>query len=248
MKSIPQMAEDLDISTSTIREYLKSFKEFFADPVEHEGVKEYPPETSELISKIYTYYQSSGLTKEEIRIKLGGEAALDSEPAVSASQPVAVSAAPMAMAQFEMLGEKIDKLTMAIEILTATLSGSGVKMGIGGFDKIDEFNAQITEILEISKESDDKNIEKNVQDADGTLVFSFGKLTTNAEKALKFGQAYKKPYLHVDLEVDKNPVQTVKNWLSQSRIKILHVAGRNASKVPLLKKTVNDIIASILDR
>ena len=39
MKSIVQMAEELDISSGTIREYLKRFEEFFPDPVEHEGIK-----------------------------------------------------------------------------------------------------------------------------------------------------------------------------------------------------------------
>ncbi len=120
MKSIPQMAQQLDISTGTIREYLKSFDDFFADPVEHEGVKEYPNETEELIKEIYDYYQTSGLTKEEIRIKLRQKEEAQANPGAA---QVAV-AAPMDMEKFDLLNEKIDKLTAAIESLTAVFSGS----------------------------------------------------------------------------------------------------------------------------
>ena len=119
MKTIPQMAETLDISSGTIREYLQRFEEFFADPVEHEGVKEYPNETAELVTKIYGYYQNSGMTKEEIRVKLGGAMALEANPELAALQAQAV---PMDMEKFDELGEKIDKLTIAIETLTSTFN------------------------------------------------------------------------------------------------------------------------------
>ena len=249
MKSIVQMAEELDISSGTIREYLKRFEEFFPDPVEHEGIKEYPPETSELVKKIYGYYQNSGMTKEEIRVKLGGAMALEANPELAALQTQAV---PMDMAQFDALGEKIEKLTAAVEKLTIAFSGGGADLSapkeISGNKKIDKINAQITDILESTKESDPKKTEENVLAADGTVIFSFGKLSINSENALKCSKANKKPWLHIDLETEKSPARAVRTWIAQSDISVLNVAGRSASKVPGLKKTVNDIIASILNQ
>ena len=187
MKSIPQMAEELDISSGTIREYLQRFEEFFADPVEHEGVKEYPNETAELVKKIYGYYQNSGMTKEEIRVKLGGAMALEANPELAALQAQAV---PMDMEKFDALGEKIDKLTIAIETLTSTFSSAGTNLNApkepADTEKIDQINAQITDILELTKDSDPEKTEQNVMDADGTVIFSFGKLSGNAESDLKF--------------------------------------------------------------
>ncbi len=250
MKSIPQMAEELDISSGTIREYLQRFEEFFPDPVEHEGVKEYPNETGELIKKIYGYYQNSGMTKEEIRVKLGATMALEANPELAALQTQAV---PMDMEKFDTLGEKIEKLTQAIETLTAAFSNGGPNLHSTGkkptnIEKVESINAQITDILEMTKESDPKKTEENVINADGTVIFSFGKLSINAENALKFSKSNKKPWLHIDLQTEKNPARAVRTWIAQSNISVLNVAGRSASKVPGLKKTVNDIIASILTK
>ncbi|MCD4720008.1 MAG: MerR family transcriptional regulator [Desulfobacula sp.] len=122
MKSIAQMAKSLDISSSTIREYLSRFEEFFPDPVEHEGVKEYPPEAEDLIKKIYGYYQTSGMTKEEIRVKLGGPGPVDQSPSAAVA-----AMAPMDMAQFEQLGERFERLITTIENLTSAITGANVE-------------------------------------------------------------------------------------------------------------------------
>ena len=249
MKSIPQMAEELDISSGTIREYLQRFEEFFPDPVEHEGVKEYPDEAAELVTKIYGYYQNSGMTKEEIRVKLGGAMALEANPELAALQAQAV---PMDMEKFDALGEKIEKLTIAMEKLTAVFSGAGANFNApkepSDNSTVEAINAQITDILELTKDNDPKKTEQNVMDADGTVIFSFGKISGNAETALQLSKTNKKPWLHIDLETEKSPARAVRTWLAQSDISVLNVAGRSASKVPGLKKTVNDIIASLLSK
>jgi len=247
MKSIPQMAEELDISSGTIREYLQRFEEFFADPVEHEGVKEYPDDTAELITKIYGYYQNSGMTKEEIRVKLGGAMALEANPELAALQTQAV---PMDMEKFDALSEKIEKLTAAIGVLTTAITGGGKNIVANpdpsDLDKVEAINNQITDILEFAKDNDPVKTKENVLNADGTVIFSFGKMAGNAETALKFSKDNKKPWLHIDLQTEKNPARAVRTWLVKSNISVLNVAGRSASKVPGLKKTVNDIISSVL--
>jgi DNA-binding transcriptional MerR regulator len=250
MKSIAQMAKDLNISSSTIREYLSRFEEFFPDPVEHEGIKEYPPDAEDLTKKIYGYYQTSGMTKEEIRVKLGGPAPVDQAPAVAGMAAMA----PMDMAQFEQLGERFERLITTIENLTSAITGAnvetfkGIRKQLGSHDKLSEINDQISDIIELSKGEGERgeDLEKNVLDADGTIVFSFGRLAPSAVDSINFAKAHKKPWLHIDLETEQNPAKVLRNWLPRFEVKALNVAGRSASKIPGLKKSVNDMISMVL--
>lgn len=249
MKSIAQMAKALDISSTTIREYLSRFEEFFPDPVEREGIKEYPPETEDLIKKIYGYYQNSGMTKEEIRVKLGGPA----PPDPNVIQP-AGAMSPMDMEQFKQLTERFDQLITTIENLTSAITGAnvetfkGIRKQTGSHQRLNELNEQLSDIIELSQDEtdEDENVEKNVLDADGTVVFSFGKLSPSAADSINFAKAHKKPWIHIDLETEKNPSKVIRKWLPQFEIKVLNVAGRSASKIPGLKRSINDIISLVL--
>ncbi len=249
MKSIPQIAEALDLSSTTIREYVKRFNEFFADPVEHEGLKEYPDETQDLVSRIHKYYTKTEMTKEEIRVKLGGG---QKEETGAASGATMVAAAPMDTEQFRILGEKMDHLTTVIEALTESIVKAGelgitnVRKAYAGDEKLNQLTSQLTDIMELSKGADGENLEKNVLDADGTIIFSFGMLTPNAVESLNFAKAHKKPWLHIDLETEKNPGLLLRKWLHKFEVRVVNVAGRSAAKVPGLKKSVNDILSHIL--
>lgn len=251
MKSIPEIAEDLDIASTTIREYLKQFTEFFADPVTHEGIKTYPDETAELVKKIHDYYQSSGMTKEQIRVKLGGVPEKGADPPAARAQDH-MPAAVMDGEPFRLLTEKLDHLILTIENLTEAITEAGahtfkrVQKDITGQKKIDEINAQLTDIIALSKGGDKENIEQNVRDADGTVIFSYGKLSANAADSMNFAKAHKKPWLHIDLEVERNPAPLLRDWLAKFEIRIVNVAGRSATKVPDLQRSVNDIVSLIL--
>ncbi len=251
MKSIAQMAKDQDISSSTIREYISRFEEFFPDPVEREGIKEYPEEAEDLVKKIYGYYQNSGMTKEEIRVKLGGPAPAD--PAVAG--PVGAAMSPMDMEMIKDLTAKFDQLIETIENLTAAITGAnvdtfkGIRKQVGSNVKLNELNEQLTSIIESTKGEGEgeEDIEKNVLNADGTIVFSFGKLSSSALDSINFAKAHKKPWLHIDLETEKNPSRVIRKWLPQFQIKVLNVAGRSASKIPGLKRSIDDIISLVLN-
>ncbi len=249
MKSIPQIAEALDLSSTTIREYIKRFNEFFADPVEHEGLKEYPDETQDLVARIHKYYTKTEMTKEEIRVKLGGG---QKEEAGAAPGATVVAASPMDTEQFRMIGEKLDHLITVIEALTESIVKAGglgisnARNAYAGNEKLNQLTSQLTDIIDLSKSGDGENLEKNVLDADGTIIFSFGKLSPNAIESLNFAKAHKKPWLQIDLETEKNPGLLLRKWLHQFEVKVVNVAGRSAAKVPGLKKSVNDILAHIL--
>jgi len=252
MKSIAVMAKDLNISSPTIREYLSRFEEFFPDPVEHEGVKEYPPEAEDLVKKIYGYYQNSGMTKEEIRVKLGGSRESGSVPAAVAGAPSTL--APMDMARFDQLSERLDQLITTIENLTSAITGAnvetfkGIRKQVGSNEKLKDINNQITDLIELTKEEGEtsESFENNVLHSDGTIIFSFGKLSASAADSMNFAKAHKKPWLHIDLETEKNPAGILRKWLPQFQIKVLNVAGRSASKIPGLKKSIDDMISLVL--
>ena len=252
MKSIPQIAEALDLSSTTIREYIKRFNEFFADPVEHEGVKEYPDDTQELVGRIHGYYTKTGMTKDEIRVKLGGGSGVTDGPGSSGAIPQGGGGAFLDAEQFKILGDKLDHLICVMETLTESIVKAGelgfmnARKAYAGNDKLNEINAHITEILEMSKGGDAGNLEKNVLNADGSIIFSFGRLSPNAVDTINFAKAHKKPWIHIDLETEKHPGHKIRTWLDQFEINILNVAGRSAAKVPGLKKSVQDILDLIL--
>ncbi|MCD4720007.1 MAG: putative molybdenum carrier protein [Desulfobacula sp.] len=120
---------------------------------------------------------------------------------------------------------------------------------MGSHTKLNEINEQLTDIIELTRGEggNDENIEKNVLDADGTVIFSFGKLTPGAADSMSFAKAHKKPWLHIDLETEKNPSVVLRKWLPQFEIQVLNVAGKSASKIPGLKRSVDDIISLVLN-
>lgn len=252
MKSIAVMAKDLNISSSTIREYLSRFEEFFPDPVEHEGVKEYPPEAEDLVKRINGYYQNSGMTKEEIRVKLGGSR--EAGPVSTAVEGGSPTLAPMDMAAFGQLVERLERLIATIENLTSAITGAnvetfkGIRKQVGSSEKLNEINNRITDLIELTKEEGEtaESVENNVLKSDGTIIFSFGKLAATAADSMNFAKAHKKPWLHIDLETEKNPAGILRKWLPQFQIKVLNVAGRSASKIPGLKKSIDDMISLVL--
>lgn len=247
MKSIASMAKNLNISSSTIREYLSRFEEFFPDPVEHEGVKEYPPEAEDLVKKIYGYYQTSGMTKEEIRVKLGGTP--------ETAQIAGAAMAPMDMEKFDQMSERLERLITTIENLTSAITGAnvetfkGIRKKAGSSEKLNEISDRLTDIIELTRGEGETNeeIENNVLNSDGTIIFSFGRLTPGAADSLNFAKAHKKPWLHIDLETEKNPAMVLRKWLPQFKIKVLNVVGRSASKIPGLKRSINDMISLVLN-
>ena len=80
--------------------------------------------------------------------------------------------------------------------------------------------------------------EKNVREADGTLVFTFGPVTSGTALTVKLAMKHQKPYLIVDFAKKTNPLE-VQDWIRRNTLKTLNVAGPRESKTPgIHKKTV----------
>ncbi len=103
-----------------------------------------------------------------------------------------------------------------------------------------------TELQEMTSGSYPKRTEQNVLDSDGTVIFGYGKLTTGSALTRKLAEQHNKPFLHIDLDIVKDPVPVIKGWVVKWNIKILNVAGRKASKAPGIYDVVKDIIKQVL--
>ena len=86
--------------------------------------------------------------------------------------------------------------------------------------------------------------EQNVQDSDGTVIFSVSpRLTGGTLLTYELAQQHRKPLLHLHRETTL-PERRLLAFLRQHSIRVLNVAGPRASQAP----TVASFVASTLDR
>ena len=90
--------------------------------------------------------------------------------------------------------------------------------------------------------------EKNVVDSDGTLIFSFGPLTGGSLETQHCAAKHEKPWMFIDLDVVEpdDAVAEIRNWTSQTSIRVLNVAGPRASKSPKIYTAVFEIVQAVL--
>ena len=93
--------------------------------------------------------------------------------------------------------------------------------------------------------------EKNVQDSDGTVIFTFGQPDGGSLLTIDFAKKHKKPWLAVDLNRPQDvAVAKILCWLRRHLPEngVLNVAGSRRSKAPGLhlavKRVVRDVIRS----
>lgn len=102
-------------------------------------------------------------------------------------------------------------------------------------------------LTELKKGGYPKRTEQNVVDSDGTVIFSFGKLTGGSLLTRRFAGEYNRPHLHIDLDVVENPVSLLQDWLIDRDVKVLNVAGQRASQAPGIYERVKSILRLVLD-
>lgn len=74
--------------------------------------------------------------------------------------------------------------------------------------------------------------EMNVQEADATLIVTWGKPTGGTALTAKLCEKHSKPYFVADLQ--ETPLARVCSWLEKVRPKVLNVAGPRQSSFPLI--------------
>jgi len=103
-------------------------------------------------------------------------------------------------------------------------------------------------LVEMETISYPKRTEKNVMDADGTVIFSHGSLRGGSMLTANLAVKYKKPLLCLDVtkqSLDKAKT-AVSRFLEREKIVILNVAGPRASGDPEIYKTVCEIMKAVV--
>lgn len=92
--------------------------------------------------------------------------------------------------------------------------------------------------------------ERNVEDADATLVFTKGKPTNGTAYTITYARKLQKTFLVVDL-IDENlaaSVQKVEEWLRSIRPRVLNVAGPRESKSPGIYARSLEILSVVFQK
>ena len=89
--------------------------------------------------------------------------------------------------------------------------------------------------------------EKNVVDANGTLIISHGPLTGGTEYTREMATRHRRPWLHIDLDrmAAFHAATDINRWILQNRIEILNVAGPRASEDPAIYQDTLNILESV---
>lgn len=89
--------------------------------------------------------------------------------------------------------------------------------------------------------------EKNVLDADATLIFSFGPLTGGSALTEALAIRHDRPVLHVDFALVDSEQATalVEQWLLTTAPAVVNVAGPRASNEPRIYRAVYDLLIGI---
>jgi hypothetical protein len=94
---------------------------------------------------------------------------------------------------------------------------------------------EIYQLTEMPTDGYAERTEKNVVEADGTLIISRGTPTGGTDHTIRMALKHGKPMLHIDLNLYGNPLDAaslVSSWLQMNKIETLNVAGPRASGDP----------------
>ncbi len=93
-----------------------------------------------------------------------------------------------------------------------------------------------------------KRTEKNILDADGTLILSHGPLTGGSALTRELAKQHRKPWIHIDLQITSYPeaARMIREWAGRNSIKVMNVAGPRASKAPKIYQAVTELLETTL--
>jgi hypothetical protein len=87
--------------------------------------------------------------------------------------------------------------------------------------------------------------EKNLREADGTLILTKGSVSGGTSFTVQLAVEYKKPHLIIDFDDKIDPLM-VREWGEKNKIEILNVAGPRESKVPGIHDRAVDFLLKVL--
>jgi hypothetical protein len=108
-------------------------------------------------------------------------------------------------------------------------------------------NASYIKLRELPQATYKGRTEKNIEDADATLIFTRGRPTNGTAHTIKYARALQEYTLIVDLtDADVTPVTPViQAWLRSIQLRVLNVAGPRESKSPGIYDKVLEILTVV---
>ncbi|HOF58861.1 MAG TPA: putative molybdenum carrier protein [Syntrophorhabdaceae bacterium] len=90
--------------------------------------------------------------------------------------------------------------------------------------------------------------EKNVIDADATIILTIGRPTGGTAFTVACAKKHRKPYLIADLKdrSDRQIIESIRQWLSSNRFNTLNIAGPRESKSPGIYEMALNILKEAL--
>jgi hypothetical protein len=87
-------------------------------------------------------------------------------------------------------------------------------------------------LREMATGSYPKRTEKNILDADGTLIISHGPLTGGSARTRELAKRHSKPWIHIDSKTIPyvDAARMIREWIERNAIGVLNIAGPRASK------------------
>lgn len=89
--------------------------------------------------------------------------------------------------------------------------------------------------------------EKNVVDADATLIINIGFLEGGTAQTLDFALKHKKPFLIVNIDNEKDAVGKILDWIKKINPEVLNIAGPRESKCPGIYKRTFEILVKVFE-
>jgi len=103
------------------------------------------------------------------------------------------------------------------------------------------------DLTEMPTTSYRKRTVQNVIDSDGTVIFSYGRLTSGAGYTRRMVIKHNIHWLHLDLTkfTRFQAAQDINDWIRQNNIELLNVGGSRASKSPEIYNAVAGILETV---
>ena len=103
-------------------------------------------------------------------------------------------------------------------------------------------------LVELDSEDYSVRTERNVIDADATLILAMGPLTGGTALTAEATALHRKPCLVVELQqkTEEEAVREVTQWLALVRPQVLNIAGPRESKVPGIYKIAFGLVCRVL--
>jgi hypothetical protein len=108
--------------------------------------------------------------------------------------------------------------------------------------------ARYTGLRETDSAAYEERTERNVREADATVVFCFGAPTGGTALTVRLAERLGRPHLVVDLERwgEETAVPELRRWLAQVRPTVLNVAGPRASGEPRIADATRAVLRAAL--